>query len=140
MLAFRRPQHATRSVRCYRCDRDLEVSAKAQSAACPFCHRQIHIADVVILRAHWGGRIETSGKLIIHRKAAVRTAGARVVLAAEIYGEFTGSLECNGPVLLGPTAIWQGNLIAPRIDLTPGAVVLGGVFRICPQRDRSRVD
>jgi cytoskeletal protein CcmA (bactofilin family) len=91
---------------------------------------------VVILRAHWGGRIETSGKLVVHRKAAVRTAGARVVLGADIFGEFTGSLDCNGPVLLGPTAVWQGNLTAPRVELTPGAVVLGGIFRICPQRYR----
>jgi cytoskeletal protein CcmA (bactofilin family) len=42
---------------------------------------------------------------------------------AEIYGEFTGDIYASGNIVLYPTAVVNGKLIARSLEILPGAVV-----------------
>ena len=41
----------------------------------------------------------------------------------EIYGEFTGEIKSTGIVILYPTAIVNGKIMAKSMEILPGAVV-----------------
>jgi cytoskeletal protein CcmA (bactofilin family) len=42
---------------------------------------------------------------------------------ADIYGEFTGEIRSVGVVVLYPTAVVNGKIIAKSLEILPGAVV-----------------
>lgn len=42
---------------------------------------------------------------------------------ADIYGEFTGEIRASGNVVLYPTAVVTGKIIAKSLEILPGAVV-----------------
>jgi cytoskeletal protein CcmA (bactofilin family) len=42
---------------------------------------------------------------------------------AEIYGEFTGDIHASGNIVLYPTAVVNGKIIARSLEILPGAVV-----------------
>jgi cytoskeletal protein CcmA (bactofilin family) len=112
--------------------RQCEVSAHAMSSSCPHCHRQLAIADIVVRDRHWGGRLQTCGRILIDRAAQVQVNCVHACEGIEIQGSLKGRIVSYGPVVLGETSTLDGDLEAPAIYVAPGARIVGGKFSIAP--------
>ncbi|MFI4896728.1 MAG: polymer-forming cytoskeletal protein [Phycisphaerales bacterium JB059] len=117
------PHLPTRTVRCYRCAETFDVALKAMSASCPHCYKRIDVSDIIIRHAHWGGRIETCGSILVQRRAKAQASTAIAGGTVDILGVFEGSLIAGGAVRLGPEAVIRGAVRAPNIHIDPGAVI-----------------
>lgn len=124
------PVVPSRTVRCYHCARDCQVSVHAMSSSCPHCSRQLAVADIVVKHRHWGSRLQTCGRITLDTGSDVRvnelTAGAGV----EVHGTLRGRVVSFGPVTVGRTARLDGDVEAPAVFVSPGATILGGKFSI----------
>ena len=121
-----------RQIDCYHCGHGLDVSGRAMSTTCPECNRGLVIEDVRIKGYTAVHMIETCGRLVIPKRKQV-VVQAHVVAHAGI--EVEGVLECEqaisqGPVVLGPRAVWTGDLRAPSLMVSEGAKIEGGFFAI----------
>lgn len=119
-------EHA--AVRCYHCGGTASIAAKALTARCEHCAKNIDIPDVRIKGHHWGGVLLSCGRVSIARKADVNCTLAIGSLGADVLGRFAGVLVSGGPVTLGPRAIFSGSVWAPSLRVEPGAIVAGGPF------------
>jgi cytoskeletal protein CcmA (bactofilin family) len=81
---------------------------------------------------HFQGQTHLLGKL----KGEIIITQAKLVLEigsiteatincddADIYGEYTGEIKASGKIVLYPTAIVNGKIIAKSLEILPGAVV-----------------
>ncbi|HZW09312.1 MAG TPA: polymer-forming cytoskeletal protein [Phycisphaerales bacterium] len=128
------PPVSTRVVRCYHCLRECEVSAHAMSSSCPHCHRQLAIADIIVRDRHWGGRLQTCGRILIDRSARVQVNCVQASGGIELQGSLKGRIVSYGPVVLGEGCTLEGDLEAPAVYVAPGARIVGGRFSISPVR------
>lgn len=128
------PPNPTRVVRCYHCLRECEVSSRAMSSSCPHCHRQVAIADIVVRDRHWGGRLQTCGRILIDRAAKVQVNCLQASEGVELLGSLKGRIVSYGPVVLGEGSSLDGDLQAPAVSVAPGARIIGGKFSISPVR------
>ena len=102
------------------------------STSCPECNLPLVIEDVVVKSYMGVNTLETCGRLVIPKRKHI-VVQAHVVAHAGI--EVNGRLECRqaisqGPVVLGPKAVWRGDLRAPSLVVNPGAKIHGGYFSI----------
>lgn len=119
-----------RSVQCYHCLERFDVPARAMSLSCPWCYKRVTLDDLVIRDACWTSRLQTCGRLIVHRRGSVVAPLIEAREGIEIHGHAEGRVLSGGPVLIGPKARVKGDLSAPSIWVEPGAVIEGGYFRI----------
>ncbi len=127
-LAFHDLGIQTSSVLCYHCGLDASISARAMTARCGACGKNLDIPDVRIKGHHWGGILVTCGRVSIGRKAEVTCTLAIGSLAADVLGRFSGVLVSGGPVTIGPKARFSGAVWAPSLRIERGASVTGGPF------------
>lgn len=102
------------------------------STSCPECNRSLVIEDVLVKGYMGVNSLETCGRLVIPKRKHV-VVQSHVVAHAGI--QVDGRLECEqaisrGPVVLGPKANWIGDLRAPSLVVSSGAVIQGGYFSI----------
>ncbi|MBL8761823.1 MAG: polymer-forming cytoskeletal protein, partial [Phycisphaerae bacterium] len=77
--------------------------------------------------------VETCGRIVVAPRGWLM---AGVVIAAggiEVLGRFHAKYVQSGPVFLAAGATWRGSLLAPSIEIEPGAAIEGGLFDIGPQ-------
>jgi Polymer-forming cytoskeletal len=119
-----------RTVRCYHCHRPFPVSSHAISLTCPCCFRRVGLQDFTIRGPHSSTTLETVGWVLVERKGSLSGSRIHVGEWLEVEGRLDADVVCNGPVMIGPKAVWRGDLTAPTLIVAPGAVILGGFFRI----------
>jgi hypothetical protein len=118
------------AVRCYHCGLTASISARAITARCEHCGKNLDIPDLRVKDHHWGGILVTCGRIAIARRAQVTCTLAVASLAADVLGQFTGVLVSGGAVTIGPRAVFTGAVWAPSLRIEPGAVVSGGPFAV----------
>lgn len=123
------------SIVCYHCDRQQDVSRKAQSLTCKFCYKSLKLQDESIQQYAARRAIETIGIVTIEKKGNV-VADRIVCGGLVVRGKVKGAVVSKGPVLVGPDAEIKGNVTAPSLAVGAGAV-LEGKYAIGPKHDRS---
>lgn len=121
---------APRTVQCYHCDKPFDVPARAMSISCPWCYTRVTLDDLVVKDTCWTSKVQTCGKIIIHRRGTLVSSSIEARGGMVIHGGAEGRLVSGGPVWIGRFARVKGDLIAPTIDIEPGARIEGGFFRI----------
>ena len=121
---------------CYHCGHGHDVSAKAVSASCPRCYRQIQVGDVEINGAYWGARIQTCGSVVIGRKARVVTQLIRASVGVQVLGRFEGEVHTPGVVAVGSRGVLMGAVHARGVHIVPGGSLVGGPHVIHPDQVR----
>ena len=130
---------APRTVQCYHCQRPFDVPPRAMSISCPWCYKRVTLDDLIVTDTCWTSRVQTCGRLIVHRKGSLVSSCVEANAGMEIHGGVEGKLISGGPVFIGKFAQIRGDLIAPCIDIENGAVVNGGRFTItAPARSLQR--
>jgi hypothetical protein len=126
--APRLPAHATRPVRCYRCAHCFEASAFAESTSCPRCAGAVRIPDLVLDHGHWGGSLQTAGRVHVPAGATVRSS--LIVASGDILieGRVYAMLIAGGTVRVGPHAELRGGARCRTLIVDPGALIRGGPF------------
>ncbi len=119
---------SARSVRCYHCGEENEVSPKAQSVSCHACYQQLNTADIGVRAMHWGGSLRTTGVVVLHRKARVVCHDIVASLGVRVLGQVEADIRSGGPVYVGPEAELKGAVRASKLIIESGAIVSGGPF------------
>lgn len=119
-----------RSATCYHCGRIFQASTHAITLTCPHCYKRVGLQDLIIHGLHSSKTLETAGLLIVEKKAWLKVGRIHVGERIEVEGRVEATAFCEGPVILGPRSHWTGDLTAPSIHISPGAIITGGYFRI----------
>lgn len=121
---------AARSVECYHCLKTFDVPRRAVSLSCPHCYKRVTLDDLVVKDVCWSTKLQTCGRLIVHRKGSLVASVIEAREGVEILGHVEGTILSGGPVLIGPRARVKGDVTAPSIWVEPGATIEGGYFKI----------
>ncbi|MCC6322415.1 MAG: polymer-forming cytoskeletal protein [Phycisphaerales bacterium] len=121
---------ASRTVRCYHCREVFDVPPKAMSISCPWCYKRVTLDDIVVKDTCMQSRVQTCGRLLVHRKGSIVASIIEAMQGIEILGHAEGAITSGGPVLIGPKARVKGDVTAPSIWMEPGAVIESGYFKI----------
>lgn len=100
------------------------------SLSCPWCYQRVTLDDLVVKDTCWTSRLQTCGRLIVHRRGALVAPLIEAREGIEVHGQAEGRIVSGGPVLIGPKARIKGDLCAPSIWVETGAVIEGGYFQI----------
>ena len=115
-----------RTIRCYLCGRESEVSARTMSTTCPGCNKAIKVEDVVIKTYLPVNDLQTCGKITITKRGRVAAKRIQSGEGIECDGAMEGLVETDGVVKLGPKALWKGSHLCSRsLNITPGARLVG---------------
>lgn len=128
-----------RSVRCYLCGEWFRTAARAETASCTHCNRQVQVQDMTVRDSAWCSAVTCCGRITVQRRGIVR---ARIIVAChgvKILGRAEGALYCGGPVFIGKEAIFKGSINAPSLEIESGALVDGGPFYV-PDQPIGRVE
>jgi hypothetical protein len=126
MLSF----YPERTVRCYHCQRDMQVAMKAITLSCPHCYKLVHVGDVVVEKDHQAASVRTCGVVVVGKKGRLHASQIEASQGIQVLGELAGDVVCHGPVVIGARAIWRGDCSAAKIVIEPGATILDGRFTI----------
>ncbi len=83
-----------RTVACFECGREQEVTATANSAICPGCKAHISLRNVHV-RNESRRKIKTRGDVTIHRNASVQGSNLSC-RNLKVMGTISGNVECTG--------------------------------------------
>lgn len=118
------PAAATRSVVCYRCDREIAVPAKAMSASCPLCHQRLTIENLKITAPVPSREVMTCGDIIVD--AGVKLHVSRVVASnILVRGRVIGKVHARGLLEVSGTGIIEGDVEAEYVAVHDGGVLRG---------------
>lgn len=120
------------TVVCLHCDQPQEVSRRALSVTCKFCHKPLKLEDIRIKEYNARRTIETVGIVTVEKKGQVACEKMQCG-GAVIRGKVKGEVISRGPVLVGPEAEINGNVTAPTLAVGAGAV-LKGRYEIGPKK------
>lgn len=124
------PKPVTRRVECYHCLEPFDVPIKAMSLSCPACSTRVTLEDLLIKDTCWTSRLQTCGRLLVHRKGSLVASLIEARQGIEIQGHAEGKIISGGPVLIGARARLKGDVQATSIWVEPGATIEGGYFQI----------
>jgi hypothetical protein len=120
------------TISCLYCDKPQEVSRKALSVTCKFCHKPLKLEDLRFQAYQARRSIDTCGIVTIEKKGNV--LADRVNCGGLIVrGKVKGEILSRGPVLVGPEAEIVGNVTAPSLAVGAGAI-LDGQYKIGGQQ------
>ncbi len=123
-------RNTRKTCRCYRCGRDFDLPAKAQTASCPHCHKHLQVDDVVVRSLHWGGDLCSCGDITIAKKARAQCKQVLASGSVTVLGTLEATVKAGGPVRIGPGATFRGRIDAPGLHIDNGATLEGGPFRV----------
>ncbi len=123
-----------RTIQCYLCQGRFEVSWTAQSTSCPHCHKPVIVEDLILKKNKpkllLVSKVQTCGKIVVPKGARI---GAELIEAhqgLEMRGVLQAKQVRGGPVIIGATAEWRGNLNATLVTIELGAKIKEGQFNV----------
>src|SRR3954451_17227150 len=119
---------------CLYCDKPQEVSRKAVTVTCKFCHKSLKIEDERIKEYRSRRTLDTVGVVTVEKKGHVVVVDKIQCGGLIVRGKVKGDVVSRGPVLVGPEAEIRGNVKAPTLAVGAGAI-LDGYYEI-GHRDR----
>jgi hypothetical protein len=117
-------------VQCYHCRHRFEVSRKAESTNCPTCQQRVIVGDVIVRELRPVIRVQTCGRVVVHRKARVNAELVEAHEGLDVQGGLSARVVSGGPVVIGPKAMWNGDCSAPSLEISAGARIERGTFRV----------
>ncbi|MFM9994479.1 MAG: polymer-forming cytoskeletal protein [Phycisphaerales bacterium] len=121
---------AHRPVQCYHCRHRFDVAVKTMTSSCPKCSKALLVQDVVVKGIEACRKLQTCGRIVIEKKGRVMAQLVEAHEGIEVQGVIETKAYAGGPVSLGARAEWKGDCRAPRLEIEPGAKILGGFFVI----------
>lgn len=98
---------------CFECGDSHLANAQANSTQCRKCGRLISMKDIHI-REPWSSRVQTRGDVFIHKKGIVQGAAIQCHNLI-VEGDFTGSAECSGDLVLRRHGKIIGKVVCDRL-------------------------
>ncbi len=126
--------HANRTVRCVHCAGSFVVPGAAQVLTCPLCYKRVRVDDVVVTGSQIHGRVETCGSVVVRRGGKFNVEVLKAGMGLLVEGEVRTGQAAAPMVVMGPDAVWCGDLQTAKLDLHPQARIVGGKFKIRPDR------
>lgn len=126
-----------RTVRCYHCEHEHEIAARATRVSCPKCAKSLLVEDVVIKSTEGWAHFKTCGRVTIMAKGKLVAQTIEAQGGIEVRGGLEAKAYRGGPVVLRKSAIWRGDCAAPSLEIEQGAKVQSGLFEIKPRRSQS---
>jgi cytoskeletal protein CcmA (bactofilin family) len=105
-------QHS-RTIHCFECRAEQEISSSASSTICPACSANIDLRDYKITTS-FGGNIRTHGTLYVSASGEL-SSNTVECRSAVIKGKLRGSLHCVGDVEFKCVGRIPGKLTAHRV-------------------------
>lgn len=130
MPVMTKPTGATRALQCYHCRHRFDVPARTMTSSCPKCSKPLLVEDVVVKGIEACRKLQTCGRIVIEKRGRVMAQLVEAHQGIEVQGVMETKKYSGGPVSLGAKAEWKGDCHAPRIDIEPGAKIVGGYFVI----------
>ena len=109
---------------CLYCNKQQEISRKAMSMTCKFCHKNLKLEDQRIDKYDARRAIETLGIVTIEKKGNVVADNIKCG-GLIVRGKLKGEVTSRGPVLVGPEAEIKGDVTAPALAVGAGAILNG---------------
>ena len=126
MVKARTKAAARRTIRCYLCGKEQEVSTRTMSTTCPGCNKAIKVEDVVVKTYLPVNDLQTCGKIKITKRGRVAARLIKSGDGIECEGILEGEIITDGHVKLGPKAAWKGKTMrCASIDIAVGAQIIG---------------
>lgn len=117
-----------KTIRCYLCGREQNVSTRTMSTTCPGCNKAIKVEDVIIKSYMPVNDVQTCGKIKITKRGRVAAKIIKCGGGVECEGTVEGEIETDGHVKLGPKSLWKGkSLRCGSLDISDGAKLIGEV-------------
>ncbi len=121
---------ARRTVRCLHCASPFVVPSSASTLTCPICYERVRVDDVVITGRENHHKIETCGVVVVrkfaHVHADVLSSGTGIL----VEGEVQARVARTPSLVLGPAAVWTGDVEAQSLSIDPTSTIKGGKFQI----------
>jgi hypothetical protein len=119
------------SVVCLYCNRAQDIGRRAMTITCRYCNKSLRLEDLRFKEYQARRSIDTCGFVTIEKKGTV-VADKINCGGLIVRGKLKGTINCRGPVRVGPDAEIKGDLTAPMLEVGPGAV-LEGYYDIGPK-------
>lgn len=117
-----------RTIRCYLCGHEQNVSGRAMSTNCPACHKAIRIEDLIVKTYVPVNDYQTCGKIKVMKKGRIAAKLIQSGDGIECEGVMHGAVDSRGVIVLGPKAEWKGALLeGPHLEIADGASLDGHV-------------
>src|SRR5688500_16154989 len=112
------------TIACLFCGKPQEVARRAMSITCKFCNKSLKLEDISIKQYEARRLIATCGTVTVEKKGSAITDAIKCG-GLVVRGKVKGSIEAQGPVLIGPEAEVRGDVKAPTLAVGAGAVLEG---------------
>jgi hypothetical protein len=119
-----RPTEDRQTIKCLYCQKPQEVARRAISITCKFCHKPLKLEDIAIKQYEARRQIATCGVVTVEKKGSAMTDSIKCG-GLIVRGKVKGTVESQGPVLIGPEAEVKGDVTAPILAVGAGAVLEG---------------
>jgi hypothetical protein len=117
-----------RTIRCYLCGVEFEVSTRTMSTTCTGCHKAIKVEDVQVKSYVPVNDLQTCGGIRVTRRGRVAAKNVQCGEGIVCEGSIEGSIETDGDVRLGPKASWKGKTLhSQSLVVEEGATLNGRV-------------
>jgi hypothetical protein len=123
-------------IRCIYCQRQQQVSFRALSVTCKFCHRAMRVEALTISDFHARRAIEICGPFVVEKTGNV-SSDRILCQSLVVRGRVKANILSRGPVLVGPDAQVKGDITAPTLAVGDGAK-LDGNYRIGAATETAR--
>ena len=129
-MAKSSPNLSPRTVQCYHCRHRFGVGSKTMTTSCPSCSKPILVEDVIVKSVQSVRKIQTCGRLVVHKKGRVIAQFVEAHQGVEVEGIMEANVLSGGPVRIRPTAQWKGDCHAPSVAIEDGCRISGGHFLV----------
>jgi hypothetical protein len=119
-----------RTVQCYHCRHRFDVGSRTMTTSCPSCSKPLLVEDVVVKSVQSVRKIQTCGRIVIHKKGRVIAQFVEAHQGVEVEGIMEANVLSGGPVRIHAQAHWKGDCNAPTITIEDGCRIAGGQFTI----------
>lgn len=123
-------QSDLRSITCYHCRHRFEIGARTMSTSCPKCSKQLKVDDIVVKGLEAVRKIQTCGRLVVHKKGRVSAQLVEAHGGVEVEGVMEANVLSGAMVTIRAKAQWKGNCNAPSVVIELGAQISAGYFTV----------
>lgn len=116
------------NVQCYHCRHRFEVSARAESTACPKCNKSLFVGDIVVTKLKPVKEVRTCGRVIVKRSGRIIADLVEAHRGVDCQGALDVKRVVAGPVTIGARAVWKGDCHAHSVVINHGAKIARGRF------------
>jgi hypothetical protein len=114
-----------KSVRCFKCDREIFTDAKAQAVTCQHCYNSNDLSDHKV-KTLLGVNLETYGTLHLKKRGIVEISSIRVGNAV-VQGKIKGDVNAMGTVEIQKKGEIYGSIICRKLIVNKGGTFSGKV-------------